>query len=437
MNTQSENAETRAPNTRQPSDAPFGAPIAEGKRVWRWVAYGGIPLAAILAVFVATRDSTRSEAGAGHAHGAVSTADNAQSVVLSEAEGQRIGVTYVAATVGPLSKEIRTVGQVTFDETRVKEISAKIDGWVERLFVDFTGQLVEAGAPLLRIYSPMLVTAQEELLLARQLLSDVGGGSEDARSSASELLASARRRLIYWDISASDIARIEGEGRVERALMLRAPTGGFVIEKNVLQGQRIMAGDALYKLADLSSVWVEGEVFEQDLPSVRLQQRVAAELQALPGEEFLGRITYINPTIDPETRTARVRVALSNPDFRLKPGMYATLRLTSAGRAVVLSVPRTAVLSTGERTLVFVKRADGMLEPRLVEVGVATDDRIEILRGVAAGDTVVASATFLVDAESNLGTTLGGMGNMPGMDLTAPRNVDPPAKRGDHVGHEE
>jgi Cu(I)/Ag(I) efflux system membrane fusion protein len=197
---------------------------------------------------------------------------------------------------------------------------------------------------------------------------------------------------------------------------------------------------------------VEGEVFEQDLSSVRLGQRAVAELEAAPGQEFLGRITYIYPTVSPETRTARVRVELANSQLRIKPGMYATLRITGVASVGALSVPRAAVLSTGERNLVFVKRGDGMLEPRLVEIGVATDDRIQILRGVAAGDTVVASATFLVDAESNLGTTLGGMGNMPGMDMTAPTKGEPPPRTappprdtsgaapnggGDHAGHEE
>jgi len=181
-----------------------------------------------------------------------------------------------------------------------------------------------------------------------------------------------------------------------------------------------MAGDPLYRIVDLSTVWMEGEVFEQDLPSVRLGQRVTADLEALPGQAFRGRITYVYPTLNADTRTARVRVEVPNPGLRLKPGMYATFRLTGSGRASALSVPRTAVLSTGERNLVFVKRPDGMLEPRLVVLGMATDDRIEILHGVAAGDTVVASATFLIDAESNLGTALGGMGDMPGMDMTAP-----------------
>jgi membrane fusion protein, copper/silver efflux system len=186
----------------------------------------------------------------------------------------------------------------------------------------------------------------------------------------------------------------------------------------------VMAGTAIYKIVDLSRVWVDGEVYEQDLPLIRLGQRAEAELQAIPGATFVGTVAYIYPTLNPDTRTVRVRVQLSNEDHRLKPGMFATLRLFPTSGRSVLSVPRSAVLSTGERNLLFVKRADGMLEPRAVEIGGASSDRIEILRGLAGGDTVVTSATFLVDAESNLGTALGGMGNMPGMDIAAPKKKE-------------
>lgn len=409
------------------TETPFG-PTSDRRRLLRRALYISVPLAAVVAVYFATRGSEESADMTEHNHAVVAGNDSAQPVMLSDDDARRIGVTYAIATAGALSREIRTVGQVTFDETRVTAIAPKIDGWVERLYVDFTGQAIRAGAPLLAIYSPMLVTAQEELLLAKRLERDVAGASSDARGSASELLASARRRFAYWDIPAADVARIEASGEVQRTLTLRAPVSGFVVEKNVLQGQKIMAGDALYKIADLSTVWVEGEVFEQDLASVRLGQVVTAELQALPGQDFTGRITYIYPTLNPETRTARVRVELPNRGLRLKPGMYATFRLTGAARPSAITVPRSAVLETGERSLVFVRRADGMLEPREVVIGLGNDTRVEIVRGLAEGETVVASATFLVDAESNLGTIMGGMGDMPGMDMTAPsKTPSPPA----------
>ena len=365
-------------------------------------------------------------ATAGHDHAAIAAGAGAgdqmamNPVMLTADAERRIGVTYAPATRGSFSREVRTVGQVTYDETRVTTISPKIDGWVERLFVDFTGRAVRAGEPLLSVYAPMLVSAQEELLLATRLVSDVKEGSPDARRGANDLAASARRRLSYWDIPEADIARIEQTGVVERTLTLRSNTQGVVIEKAVFSGQRIMAGDALFRIADLSVVWVEGEVFEQDLRAMRLGLSVTVEIEAFPGETWRGRISYIYPTVNADTRTARIRVALDNPGSRLMPGMYATLRMNSEARQGVVTVPRSAVLTTGVRSLVFVKRADGMLEPHVVVLGAANDDRIEIIRGVNAGDIVVASGTFLVDAESNLNALMGGMGNMPGMDMTAP-----------------
>ncbi|HTJ23587.1 MAG TPA: efflux RND transporter periplasmic adaptor subunit [Gemmatimonadaceae bacterium] len=391
-------------------------------RVVRTAIYAAVIVVAVIGVYFATRGKdTPAPAAAAHVRsGAPASGDLGKSVTLSAAETRRIGVTYATAQVGALAKQVRTVGQVTFDETRVKSISPKIDGWVEQLYVNATGQPVSAGQPLLTIYSPMLVSAQEELLLAKRLESDVSGASSDARQNASDLLASARRRLAYWDIPERQIAQIERSGQVEKTLTLRASAGGYVLEKNVLAGQKIMAGDALYKVADLSTVWVEGEVFEQDIATVRVGQAVHADFDALPGEHRLGRISYIYPTLDPQTRTVRVRVVLSNSDLRLKPGMYATILIAGTERANVLTVPRSAVLATGERSIIFVRDASGSLTPREVSVGAANDERVEILRGLSPGETVVSSATFLVDAESNLGTALGGMGNMPGMDMTTP-----------------
>lgn len=390
--------------------------------------YSGVIIVALGVVYFATRDTSK-PGSTNHPHAAPAAAKSiGNPVSLSAADERRIGVTFAQAEVGPLAKEVRTVGQVTFDETRLRTVAPKIDGWVERLYVNATGQPVTAGQPLLTIYSPMLVSAQEELLLARRLVSDVSGASGDARQNAAELLASARRRFAYWDIPPSEVAEIENSGQVRRALTLRAPASGYVLEKSVLAGQKVMAGDALYKIGDLSTVWVEGEVFEQDIANVRVGQTVHADLDALPGQHRTGRIAYIQPTLDAQTRTVRVRVIVPNSDLRLKPGMYATIRISGTERASVVTVPRSAVLATGERTIVFVREASGMLSPREVAVGTASEDRVEILRGVSAGETVVSSATFLVDAESNLGTALGGMGNMPGMEMTTPPKPLPTKK---------
>lgn len=395
---------------------------ATGVTLARGLTYFAVLALAGGGVWFATRGGSAPEStAAGHNHGAPAAgAGTAQAVMLSAADQRRIGVTFAVAELGPLTRDVRTVGQVTFDETRLQSISPKIDGWVDKLFINTTGQPVAAGEPLLTIYSPMLVTAQEELLLAKRLARDVSAASTDAQRNASDLLSSARRRLAYWDIPASEIATIERTEQVQKTLTLRSTASGYVLEKNVVAGQKIMAGDALYRVADLSTVWVEGDVFEQDIANVRLGQMVHTDVDALPGTHLMGRISYIYPTLDAQTRTVRVRVVLPNPGLQLKPGMYASIRIAGDARTKVLTVPRAAVLSTGERSIVFVRDTSGKLTPREVAVGGSNDERIEIRRGLAAGETVVSSATFLVDAESNLGTALGGMGNMPGMEVTTP-----------------
>lgn len=375
--------------------------------------------AAIGVSFWATRDSGPAESATAHAHGAAATAGEAMPVTLGADEQSRIGITFGPVVREPLDRSVRTVAQVTYDETRVKTIAPLIDGWVDQLFVNFTGQAVRTGQPLFSIYSPMVVSAQQELLLARRLVRDLSRGTPEAARSARDLLESSRRRLQYWGVPEDEIRQVEESGQIHRTVTLRSPYRGVVVEKSVLGGQRIMAGDVAYKIADLSRVWLEGEVFEQDLYAVSRGLPVTAEFTALPGVMRKGRIAYVYPTIDPETRTARIRVELPNPDAALKPGMYATIRF-SATTGTVLSVPRSAVLATGERNFVFVRSAEGQFVPHPVTLGAATDTRVEILRGLKEGDTIVTSGTFLVDAESNLGSLMGGMGNMPGMDVTAP-----------------
>jgi Cu(I)/Ag(I) efflux system membrane fusion protein len=442
------------PAARVPGASPF-QPSGRRRlgRLPALLAFVLLLVAAVIAVRLAGRRGEPATTPNGHTHAAAPAADSAMPVVLSEEQARRIGVTYAPERRGPLGRVVRTVAVVSYDETRLKSVTTRVDGWVEQLYLDFTGQSVGIGDPLFSLYSPMLVSAQQELLLAKRLRASVAGGSPDAMRGADELLESARRRLLYWEVPAADVAEIESSGQIRKALTFRSPVHGVVIEKSVLGGQRIMAGETVFRIADLSTVWLEGEVFERDLPAVRLGLQVVAEFPALPGEPRTGRITYIYPTLNPDTRTARVRVALANPRLALKPGMYATFRFAAATESV-LSVPRSAVLSTGKRDLVFVRLPDGALIARDVSLGLATDERIEILSGLTAADTVVASATFLVDAESNLGTLLGGMGNMPGMDISAPPpagtkaptvpGAKPPAKdtmkmkppEDEHAGHQ-
>jgi Cu(I)/Ag(I) efflux system membrane fusion protein len=383
--------------------------------------FAALLAAAALAAWLATRKPAVAPSAAHPATAAPAVfADSTRVVMIGAADAARIGVTFAPVTLEPVTKDVRAFAQVMVEETRIAGITAKIDGWVERLYVDYTGRPVARGEPLLSLYSPMLVSAQEELLVARHLEERVASGTPDAVAAASSLTAAARRRLAYWDVPEADIARLERTGEVTKTITLRAPASGVVVEKNVVAGQEVMAGQMLYRVADLSEVWLEGEVFEQDLAAVRVGDEATADLQSLPGVRRRGRVAYVSLTLDPETRTAKVRVALQNGDLALKPGMVATIHFAAPGAPGIASVPRSAVLSTGERSMVFVRLHGGRLEPHEVTLGAANDLRVQILRGLAIGDTVVASATFLVDAESNLGTAMGGMGDMPGMDMAKP-----------------
>jgi Cu(I)/Ag(I) efflux system membrane fusion protein len=344
-------------------------------------------------------------AKAGHQHGAGAGSAAPGPVRLTAESAGRIGITYATAEFGPLNSRIRTVGQITYDETRLVTVNPRIEGWVEQLFVDFTGAPVRKGQPLLAVYSPMLVSAQEELILARRLL-DRAGSNAMALANAQELLEAARRRLAYWDIPADEIAQIEQSGTARKTVTLRAPASGVIVEKNIVAGARIMPGMELYRIADLSTVWIEGEVFEKDLAHVNVGRSAEVTFEAYPERHLQARVAYVYPTVTAASRTGRIRLEVSNRALLLKPGMYATLEFEIPVHDAGVHVPRSAVLQTGERSLVFVREADGTLMPRLVHIGFATADHVEILEGLQAGETVVASANFLVDAESNLGSAL-------------------------------
>jgi Cu(I)/Ag(I) efflux system membrane fusion protein len=350
-----------------------------------------------------------------------SAATAREPVHLSPAQAGAIGITYTVVQRVPLERTVRTVGQVVPAESRVTEVTARIDGFVERIFVDATGMAVRRGDPLLTLYSPMLVAAQEELLSARRLAASLDSAEGEAWRNAQGLVDASRRRLAYWDISPDQIDRIERTGEVTKTLTLAAPFDGVVLEKMVVAGQGVMAGMKLYRIADLSTVWIEGDVFEQDLALVRTGASARVALAAYPGRPFTGRVSFVYPVVDPQSRTARVRVALANPGRALKPGMYGTLYFDAQLGADLLSVPAEAVVMTGERNLVFVVGADGALEPREVTLGARAADRIQVLSGLKEGERVVASANFLVDAESRLGGGQG-MANMPGMSADTGRD---------------
>ena len=350
-----------------------------------------------------------------HNHGVTSGAASSAPVRITDAQAQRIGVTYATAETGPMMSVVRTVGSVAYDETRVVNVSPRIDGWVDKLYVSFTGAPVRKGQPLMSVYSPMLVAAQQELILARTLL-DHAGTSESAITNARDLVEAARRRLSYWDISDVEIEKIEKSGAPQKHVTLRAPASGMVIEKAVVQGQRIMPGMDLYKIADLSTVWLEGEVFEKDLGLIRVGSTAAITFDAYPGEVFHGRVTYVYPTITADSRTGRVRIEMPNSALKLRPGMYANMLFQVPVHRAGVHIPRSAVLQTGERTIVFVRSPDGNLMPRQITAGTSTTEHVEVLSGLAAGEVVVSSANFLVDAESNLAAAIGAM---QGMDMSS------------------
>ena len=348
-----------------------------------------------------------------------------QAVHLTADQARAIGVRFTVVTRGTLSREVRTVGQVVPAEPNLADIAPKIEGFVDRLFVDATGVPVRRGQPLLAIYSPMLVSAQQELLTAIHLAQSVDSTAPEAWRNAQDLVAAARRRLAYWDISAEQIDRLERTGEVTKNLTLVAPFDGVVMEKMVVAGQGVMPGMKLYRLANLSTVWVEGEVFEQDLGLIRTGAPVHVEMAAYPGRTFAGRVSFVWPMVEAQSRTGRVRVVLANPQGLIKPGMYATLLFEATLGRDLLSLPAEAIVQTGERNLVFVMTGDGALAPREVTVGGRADGRLQILRGVVEGERVAASANFLIDAESRLAGG-GGMAGMPGMNMEQPKKEPRP-----------
>lgn len=335
-----------------------------------------------------------------------------QPVHLTGSQETALGVVYLTVDSRTLERTVRTVGRVVTAEDRVVEVTLKVEGFVDKLYVGTTGEAVRRGQPLLALYSPELVAAQEELLTAKRLASRVDSTAGEAWRSAQAMLEASRRRLSYWDIGDDQVERLEQTGVVTRTMTLTAPVSGIVLEKAVVDGQRIAPGSLLYRLADLSEVWVEGDVFEQDLQFVELNSQSHMEVAAYPGEHLMGRVSFVYPTVNVASRTNRVRVAVANPDQRLKPGMFATM-FFDAQLPEAVTLPLEAVLITGTRNLVFVRdTADGMLYPREVVLGAQSGGFVQILSGLQSGETIVGSANFLVDAESRLGST---ESDMPGM----------------------
>jgi len=336
-------------------------------------------------------------------------------VQISPERQQLIGVKFGTVEVRPLEKVIRTVGRVDYDEKRIVTISPKIGGWIEDLYVDFTGRFVKQGEPLLTIYSPELVSTQEEYLIALRAKRDLSKSPfPEVAGSGDSLAESAKRRLKLWDINDDQIKALEESGQAKKTLTLYSPFSGFVLEKAAYKGMNVMPGVALFKLADLSVVWLIADVYEYELPFIRLGQQASVQLSYIPGEIFTGKAIYIYPSLNPETRTARVRFELPNPHGKLKPEMYANVEI-KVHLGQKLTVPEGAIIDTGLRQLAIIDKGNGYFEPREVKVGSKVDNYYEVIKGLKAGERVVTSANFLIDSESKLKEAVGGMAGMPGM----------------------
>lgn len=337
-------------------------------------------------------------------------------VKISSAKQQLIGVQIGQVHYGSLSRTIRAVGQLSYDETKITRIHTKIAGWIDKVFVDYTGQLVKKGQPLFSIYSPDLVSTEEEFLIGLKAKEYLGDNRfKEVSTGALSLYQAARQRLQRWDISDAQIQELERTQKPLRDLTLYAPYDGFVTKRNAFPKQQVTPDTEVYELADLSTVWVNARVFEYELPEIRLGQSAKVTLSYENTGAYYGKVSYIYPQLDNATRTAKVRVDLPNPDFKLRPDMYANIEFTvNYGKQV--SIPSQAVLDSGKEQIVFVVQGEGYFEPRKVRLGDRLGDQVIVLQGLKAGEPIVTSGNFLIDSESQLKSALGGMTGMPGME---------------------
>ncbi len=331
-------------------------------------------------------------------------------VTISSERRQVLGVRSEEVRKMPLAHRIRTVGRVAVDERLLRHVHTKVDGYVEHLYVDFTGQFVKRGQRLLSIFSPDLVATQQEYLLAlrgRDRLS--ASAVPSAAEGSSALLEAARQRLLLWDIRPADIEKLEKTGQVTRTMNVFSDIGGYVVQKMAFHGMKVTPADTLYDIADLSRVWVLADIYDYNLSSVTLGMQGVISVAAVPGKEWKGKVSYISPTVEARTRTVNVRLEVDNTRGDLKPEMFADVFL-NVDLGVGLVVPDGAVINTGDRRLVFLDRGEGRFEPREVTLGAKIEGSgVQIVSGLAEGDRVVVGANFLLDSESSLKAVLSEM----------------------------
>jgi len=335
---------------------------------------------------------------------------------------QNIGVKTEVAENRKLNKTIRATGKVDYDETKVYSVTTKVMGYVEQLYVDYTGKTVHKGEVLMDLYSPELVTTQQEYLQAIHYQKELEKGSVgEARKGAEELVQSAKRRLLYWDIPESEITALEERGTPKKTMTIVSPVDGIVMEKMVLKGQNVMAGMTLYKIVDLSTVWILADVYQFELPWLKVGQPAKIELSYLPGKAFSGTVSYIFPYLNMETKTVQVRIQATNtPNIEFKPEMYVTVTLSSPLRINAVTVSEQAIIRSGERNILVVALGGGYFDPRDVTLGVTADGYTQILDGIHAGESIVTSSQFLIDSESNLKAAIDQMKGHKGMDMSKP-----------------
>ncbi|MGP0564868.1 MULTISPECIES: efflux RND transporter periplasmic adaptor subunit [unclassified Nitrospina] len=316
---------------------------------------------------------------------------------------QNIGVKTEKVKVRKLTHNIRTTGTLTYDERKVHHIHTKFGGWIEKLYVDFTGQEVDHDDMLMEIYSPELVSTQEEFLLALQYKESLEDSPfREIRRGAQTLLSSTRRRLELFDVAQHQIQELIKTRKVKKTMHIHSPTRGFVVHKKAEHGQYVEPGTPLYTIADLSSIWVMADIYEYEMPWVEIGQEATMNLPYFPGKQFKGKVTYIDPFLDPKTRTIKVRMEFENPDWALKPDMYANVTLKSPLSKDGVAVPEQAVIRSGNMDLVVVQNKKGQFETRQVALGVEAEGYYQVLKGLKSGETVVTSSAFLIDSESRL-----------------------------------
>lgn len=349
---------------------------------------------------------------------------------------QKLGVRTEPAAMRELDKTVRAMGQFQVNERRLYTVTTKFEGYIENLYVNATEQPVNRGQPLMQVYSPELVSAQEEYLIAWNGRKTLKNGTEESQSGIGYLAEGALKRLRNWDISDAQLQRLQQEGKATRTLTLYSPANGVVLEKTAVQGMRFMPGEPLYKIADLSSIWLVADVYEQDIGLVKMGAKARLKISAYPDKVFDGTITYVYPTLNAATRTVPVRIELANPGMLLKPAMFAEVELSVGGKGQVLTVPDSAVIDSGTRRIVLVQAQEGLFEPREVKLGARSDNYIEILEGVRNGEQVVVAANFLIDAESNLKAAIGGLGGHAGHGSVEKTDAVAPTAQPATVGHQ-